>query len=211
VREKERENEPRQIIPSGFNAQDWRKVDLKQEAFKPNADFEGAKFLSFKPRHATYLSIFLSFLPLELLHSIWEINNWLYESDKKAVFGGDFDICNIYKFIAIKIRVQGIHVTPQHNQLNPKILEKKMQEASAYFQDTFPGYPRPPGRNLLTILNSRFLIDYRFFDQISLSFQSIVSELGEYVSGDEKLDHFTGLSGVTRYVLTKPARVGLWH
>lgn len=39
----------------------------------------------------------------------------------------------------------------------------------------------------------------------------MVARLGEYVSGDEKLDHFTGTSGNTRLVPSKPARVGLWH
>ena len=61
-------------------------------------------------RRATYLSIYLTILSIEILNSIWEENTWCNESGRKQVFGGVFDLCNIYKSLAIKIR---IHVTPK--------------------------------------------------------------------------------------------------
>ena len=75
----------------------------------------------------------------------------------------------------------------------------------------FPDKPRHPGSGIMTRLISRFLFSREYFDDISRNFQSVVSALGEFVSGDEKLDHFTGNSGHIRKVPNKPARIGLWH
>lgn len=195
----------------GINVAEWVKVDTTKEAFIPEQSNWQNKFLTFKSRRCTYLSIFLHFLSQDTLSSVWEANCWLYEDGKKRVFGGLFDVCNIYKFLAIKIRVQGIHKVPGRNKLNGKALEIAMKDASDFFYQQFNQFPRPPGRNILTILNSRFLIDANFFERVSEAFQSIVQQLGEFVSGDEKLDYFTGRTGDLRYVPSKPAVVGLWH
>jgi len=45
---------------------------------------------------------------------------------------------------------------------------------------------------------------------ISKNFQSLVSRVGEFAAGDEKLLHFTGNSKNIRMILTKPDRVGHW-
>ena len=211
MKDKEEESQLKRPQASGFVAAEWRKVDLAREAFMPREEFRGSKFVSFRPRHATFLSIFLELLPTDLLLSIWEANSWTYEGGKERVFGGQFDLCNIYKFLAIKIRVQGIHMAPERNKLNGKALDRAMSEASCHFQSLFPHCPPPPGRNIRCVLSSRFLIDFHFFDRLSASFQALIFELGEFTSGDEKLDHFTGLSGDLRHVKNKPAQIGLWH
>jgi hypothetical protein len=59
-------------------------------------------------------------------------------------------------------------------------------------------------------LIANFFLTSEYNDQLSKNFRSIVKEVGEYVSGDEKLFHFTGNSGNLRLVLTKPGKVGLW-
>jgi hypothetical protein len=63
----------------------------------------------------------------------------------------------------------------------------------------------------VSYLLGRFLISHEYFDILSLNFQSIIRELGEYVAGDEKLDYFTGNSGDIRKVPNKPAKISLWH
>ena len=119
---------------------------MTRESFCSIDEFMGTKFISFNSPRATYLSIFLTFLSIEILNSIWKENTWWYESGRKQVFGGVFDLCNIYKFLAIKIRIQGIHFTPQRNIFNGKALTDAMQDISTLFQNRFPG--KPPGRNI---------------------------------------------------------------
>jgi hypothetical protein len=58
----------------------------------------------------------------------------------------------------------------------------------------------------VSYLLGRFLISHEYFDILSLNFQSIIRELGEYVAGDEKLDYFTGNSGDIRKVPTNKLR-----
>ena len=46
---------------------------------------------------------------------------------------------------------------------------------------------------------------------LNRSFQAVLSSLGEFLCGDEKLFRFTAHAGIVRSVPNKPARVGIWH
>ena len=63
---------------------------------------------------------------------------------------------------------------------------------------------------VLRKLMSRLLITEDVISSITGNFQALVLSLGQYVSGDEMLWHFTGHSGNVRLVISKPDRLGLW-
>ena len=76
-------------------------------------------------------------------------------------------------------------------------------------------------RHFLTILffvakeyTIRILGKYHFGLKYSLliskNFTAILEKLGQYVAGDKKLYHFTGVSGNVRLVMSKPGRMGTW-
>jgi hypothetical protein len=206
--EKEEERAPKKPKAMEIKVNDWRKIDLKKESFRlPNISSEKA-FIIFKFRRATYLDIFLEFLPINLLEVVWNNADLVYDGGKK-INKGIFDPKLIYRFFAIKIRVQGLQNGPKLNKQNGKPLQESFLEAREYFSASFP--EKSPGRNVISKLSSSFLITADYFNQLSLNFQSIVRELGEYASGDEKLDRFTGNSGDIRLVPNKPARIGLGH
>ncbi len=194
-----------------INSNHYRAVDLSKEKFFVNDDFHGSRFLTFRPRRATYGSIFQEFLPNELLSKIWDNNDWSYDSGKRHVFGGKFELAKIKKFLAIKIRIQGEQNVPTRNKLNPHALDISLQKSARDLEELCPAASTAPGRNILRLLESRFLIDHSYVNQVSLKFQSIVDEIGEYVAGDEKVDRFAGNSGHLRFVPNKPAKIGLWH
>ena len=44
-----------------------------------------------------------------------------------------------------------------------------------------------------------------------MAFQSLLKSVGEVLCGDEKLFRFTGMGAIVRKVITKPARIVIWH
>lgn len=155
--------------------------------------------------------MFLRMFPTALLQSIWANNDWTYDGGTRTIFSGEFNLGKILQFLAIRVRVQGQQPRPAANEAHPHAQTNALMTCADELAQLFPDKPRHPGSGIMTRLISRFLFSREYFDDISRKFQSVVSALGEFVSGDEKLDHFTGNSGHIRKVPNKPARIGLWH
>lgn len=172
-----------------------------------------AAYLLFNTRHASPISVFLHYITPELLQNVWNDKNngeFCYHGQKMIhINHGQFSLGLIYKFLAIKLRIQGIHNKPQENTTNYRPQRQNIAEAIEYFREKQTS-PSPPGIEIMECLLTHFLFSYQYFYYISERFQSFVKEIGEFVAGDEKLFHFTGKSGDLRKVPSKPQKVGLW-
>lgn len=142
---------------------------------------------------------------------MWDEGDWAYSGGKRTINGGNFDLGFIHRYLAVKVRLQGKHAVPKSTTRVNSTLEEDLEACAEELWDSAPHKPRPACSNILSILSARYRFSHQKFDRISANFQSVVARLGEYVSGDEKLDHFTGNSGNIRLVPSKPARIGLWH
>lgn len=208
VNQKRQKRAPKKRKVREIEVDQWRKPNFKKESFQiPDVPPEKT-FLKFKFRHSTAVQLFLKFMPKKLIKSIWDSSELHYDGGKLLNYGV-FDANMIYRFLAIKIYIQGNHACPKKTKVNGSPLEDALMDASAYFSEKFS--VTAPGKHALKHLCAHFLISSDFFDAVSSQFQSVVRELGEYVSCDEKLDHFTGNSGDIRKCPNKPAKIGLWH
>jgi len=70
--------------------------------------------------------------------------------------------------------------------------------------------PDMPGRDICERLLVHMLITEKIMEKVCTNFRKALFCLGEYVSGDEKLFHYTADSHLVRQVLSKPDRIGLW-
>lgn len=116
----------------------------------------------------------------------------------------------IYKFLAIKIRIQAIQNGPKENQKNKDAQRKAYQEAKFHYDQKYP-LNKAPGINILEKLNSNFFIRPDQEKDLTANLLSCITSLGQYVAGDEKLFHFTGRSNWVRLCPNKPGRVGIWN
>lgn len=195
-----------------LNPQHWRPVDCKKESFDPPQFIPENSHIVFHMRQTTYLSTFLHFVPIDLLKQVWNNHSWKYCSDRSVINGGVFDVSLLYKLLAIKIRIQSLHNVPPSNTKNYRPLLEAINEARSHFSSLeMDGNSCIPGRDIITYLLGHFLFHSDYFDLISRQFQSVIKHLGEHVSGDEILDHFTGNSGHIRLNKNKPAKIGLLH
>jgi hypothetical protein len=175
-----------------------------------------------KPVHA--LTLFNHFLPELLLKLIWDHNKvmnplvWEYgKKQRRSINGGDFVYATLLQFLSCQIRITALQNKSKENQKNHKPLRENFMEARDHFGNllkgpNFAGFSRYefPGIEILERLNAKFQFSADFSDLISKNFQSLVSRVGEFAAGDEKLLHFTGKSKNIRMILTKPDRVGHW-
>lgn len=109
------------------------------------------------------------------------MNDWSYDSGKRTVFGVDFNIQIIHQFLVVKGRVQGQQHHPLSNTTNPDAQKIAMMMWVEKLYEMFPDNPRPPDRNVMALLISRCLVDHTFFDILSITFQVVGSELGEFI------------------------------
>ena len=68
----------------------------------------------------------------QLLRKVWteERNgSWSYDRGTKTINGGVFSLSFIYKFLAIKLRIQGLHVEPSEHQHHERPLRDAIREA----------------------------------------------------------------------------------
>lgn len=211
LRERRLAMEPERPHPLAVNADDFRLVDLTTEKFDVVERIHGHRRLFFQTRRETYGSMFLRFFTPTLLENVWTNNDWSYDAGARTIFSGQFHLAKLLQFLAIRVRVQGQQRCPPPNEHHPHAQTNALVACGKELSEMFPDRPCPPGSAIMTRLISRFLFSRDYFDEISANFQSVVLALVEFVSGDEKLDHFTGNSGHIRKVPNKPAKIGIWH
>lgn len=190
----------------------WKSVDPDKDNFTytkldPAQTHSTLKFA----RKASLSDIFLQLYPKELVEAI--LSRKQEDSNKAFCLpkGTQYTptMSKIYKYLAIRIRVQGIHEVPQENTKNRDAQRKAFLTASAYFREKFPHSP-PPGINVLESLHNVLNITPAEENLLSQILQDSIASVGEWVAGDEKLFKFTGKSGWVRLVPNKPDRVGIW-
>eukprot|EP01039_Chlorochromonas_danica_P011655 gene11655-13071_t len=193
---------------------EWRLVDPTIESFEIDEPPSDLTAIVLNMRHGTLSSIFLKFLSIDLLTAIWNEKrngDWTYHHNGcKTINHGYFPKNLKMKFLAVKVRLFGLHHVPLEHEEHGRPLREDITEAIHHFKESFPNVDPPPGILITELLMSRFLVSKEYYDQLSQNFQSIVRQVGEFVAGDEKLFEYKGESGDVRKVPNKPARIGLW-
>ncbi|KAJ1394289.1 hypothetical protein B484DRAFT_407932 [Ochromonadaceae sp. CCMP2298] len=134
--------------------------------------------------------------------------SWHYLSRSNGVNMADISVPAIYRSIAVKIRIYGLQPWPSEDEHLKAPFVAAVQEALGHFASVFGSQAQDVNR--VRKLVSCFLVTHDHFDQLSLNWQSVVRDVGEYVAGDEKLLKFFGAAGDIVKVDTKPDKVGLW-
>jgi hypothetical protein len=163
--------------------------------------------------NSSLADIFTKFLTKSLLQKIWDDlpEDQLIYGNGKQLFNGNLNFESIYKHFAIHIRIIGTQEAPKEGQQRATApLREALTKQSHYFANKYKD-EKPMGINTLEVLTARFLITYNYFEDLSLNFQEILSDLGQLLIGDEKLLRFTGHSGDVRDIPSKPDRLGLWY
>jgi hypothetical protein len=159
-------------------------------------------------------SLFRKFMTPHLIRTMWEsypTDTWSKGSAKHpaTMWQG---VCNknfVYVGFAVYIRIMGIQNGPKENTINHRPQRNNVQEARAHFAEKYPTASLP-GIECLEILMSRFHVAYEHYEKLSLNFQSILSDFGVLIAGDEELLKFFGQSGYIRLAPAKPDKIGLW-
>lgn len=170
------------------------------------------RYFTFKRRASNDLKdIFRSFVTPDILASA--LDQFDYEDyilANKSSWHHIPSIQELYIALAITIRIQGLHRTPQKIAKNTEPLREAIRDAKDYFQKLNPRLSIP-GINILSKIIAMPLFSATMYEDICKNFQNIVFQIGETCAGDEKLFHFTGKTKDIRLVPNKPGRIGLWN
>ena len=200
------------LIVSSVSADGWVMIDKIRDAFDFQALDKNNSFalLDFSP-FDSQADIFCRLYPQLLVESI--VQRVQDTSPTLFTYGSGKSISlsmqKIYKFLAIKIRVQGLHAVPQKNEHNVKAQRKAFQLAREYFAFKFPA-STPVGINFIEQMHNTLIITPAEDNLLSDILLSSIVTLGQWTAGDEKLFHFTGRSALVRKVPNKPAKIGIW-
>jgi hypothetical protein len=208
LEDKSREKKARLKAPELLPANDWEEMDLTANSYRiiESNHVQAAATLNF-PVGTSLLDIFLSFVTIPLLESIWQdlASTRLKTNGRSTVFGGEFNVNKIYQFLAIQIRIICEQKPPKESGRHQRALRDAFKRAKDQFGELFPDVDTL-GIKILELLSSRFLITNNYFDVLSRNFQAVLNDLGQIIAGDEKLLHFTVKSGDIRMVPSKPDR-----
>jgi hypothetical protein len=119
----------------------------------------------------------------------------------------------IYKVLASYIWIVGKQFFYPESSKEQRPLRKSLDSAAEHFEEKFHHQMngKMPNKHIQEKIIGNVHITFEYFNILSADFQSIVSELGEFIGGDEKLLHFTGESVYIRNVKSKPDRIGFWY
>jgi len=122
---------------------------------------------------------------------------------------------DVFHYFAARVYIQGVYARKGSNMR----IARPLDTAFTLVQARLNTIARQHG--ILDFMSKHRMLDVHrliYFkigsedEQIlSLSFQDILTVLGEAMACDEKLFHFTGKSGIVSKVPNKPARIGIWH
>ena len=119
-------------------------------------------------------------------------------------------LSRLYQFMALYLRVQAQQNVPSESKKVTDPQHANLAEASKHFQALFPDLP-PMGVGTAEIYLSKLVMNEEDEQYLSTQFQSIVTSLGQWVAGDEKLFKFAGRSTILRLVPKKPDKLGIWN
>jgi hypothetical protein len=110
---------------------EWEEIDLVAISYRiiESNHVQAAAILNY-PIGTSLLDVFMSFVTVPLLQSIWQgfEYNPLKSTHHSLLFGGEFELSKIYQFLAIQIRIIG-----EHNQHKMKFSSKlKLSECRRF-------------------------------------------------------------------------------
>ena len=121
----------------------------------------------------------------------------------------------VYYYFACRSYVQGVYASKGPNIRKVRPMDAAFRMAHERLSTIAREHGILDFPTLTQLKNIHSLIYFKIGTQdeeiLSKSFQSILTEFGEVLAGDEKLFRFTGKSGIVRKVPNKPAKIGIWH
>lgn len=105
--------------------------------------------------------------------------------------------------------LQALQEKPQENTKNKNARRTAIAEAQGHFRSKFG--VKPPGITLLETFRTNFYIALSDQDEFNKNMHRIIIQLGQFVTGDEKLMRYLGACGYLRKVPNKPDKLGHWH
>lgn len=116
----------------------------------------------------------------------------------------------IYKALASFIRIQGLQHKPKESEKKRDKLRGEYKLVGEYFKEVFPE-EAVLGVHTLELLYKRLALSKEDEKYLSKQYLLIVSKLGQWVAGDEKLFRWSGESGYVRFCPNKPDALGIWN
>eukprot|EP00981_Chlorochromonas_danica_P013365 scaffold6262_cov250-Ochromonas_danica.AAC.1 len=146
---REEERTSRRRIAPGIDMAEWRLVDPTIESFEIDEPPSDLTAIVLNMRHGTLSSIFLKFLSIDLLTAIWNEKrngDWTYHHNGcKTINHGYFPKNLKMKFLAVKVRLFGLHHVPLEHEEHGRPLREDITEAIHHFKESFPNVDPPPG------------------------------------------------------------------
>jgi len=172
----------------------------------PRQNFALLRFAADSP-----LDLFLRFLPSNFLRRILDAvphGHWSYNEGGR-IHTVDPTLRKAYTNLAIYLRL--IFRSHDENHVGDDFTTRSdaVRLAKQHFTAEFPDI-QFPSCHISDIMFANVHITGAFFAELE-NFNSVLSELGAFVAGDEKLLHFTGNGVHVMSVKSKPDRIGLWY
>ena len=152
--------------------------------------------------------IFCKLLPPHLQMKVLE--NRMEECDKALIINkGNGNFHTIKKSLNIPLSIFAVLTWIQGNQAGGLKRLPAIKDALNHLKKQ---NPQVYGLSTMKKLLSMYYIDYENeeTEKVSKNMAKVFKELGDQVSGDEKLFYYTGRSKYVRVVPSKPLRIGLW-
>ena len=167
----------------------WRKINLKRESFQLPSENVLNRAPTFNLRKPSLLAIFLRFITHGLVQTICDDmmpENYSYHR-------GDLlhiSLSKVYKMLAVWVMIYGRQNVSPGVKKGERPLRKELEKVKRRFETLYPNIPSI-GITFMEIFTANFLIHSSYTEQLSKNFRSILRGIGNSISGDEKLLHFT--------------------
>jgi hypothetical protein len=205
-------------ISAAVDEEGWELVDFKKYKYKHReVPVESAALLYKLSSSILFplklVDVFLRFYSADLMESMLRghaaVNPvWNHLSKGSQSKRASTSLPDIYRALAVKIRLYGLQQRPSEHERRLDPYLSAVREALEHFAILHPKKAQDPYR--VKKLLSCFMLTFEYFDELSINWQSVVRDVGEFIAGDEKLLKFFGQAGDICIIPTKPDKVGLW-
>ncbi len=188
-------------------------MDEDEDSFEVPDHPGGIPFCLVKRFGVTHLDVFLKLLPIDLLQKVWNERrngDWSYAAGSRMINHGNFSLPLVPRFLAVKLRILARHHTFISTGTRQRNLREDIVEAIEYFKIKSDDTKTHVGINQVEAFLAKFLLSHEYFADLSEFFRWYIRNVGEFVSGDEKLWPFTGYTSDVKHVPGKNPPIGLW-
>ena len=201
------------VMHARINEEGWRLIDTSTEQLKyvMATTSPGGYAVLARRDFSSPAEIFASIFPANFIQDVlddilnrspdaFDVNIGRERYVKMKVLVED-----VYQCLACRVWMQG---NRGHSGMT---LKEALKNAIANLGRDLPvplsGYRK------INHIHGKFYISggCEFEKRLCTAFQSLLKSLGEVLCGDERLFRFTGMGAIVRKVITKPARISIWH